>query len=36
MHNKINEPKIEGLEVSEKKTNDIPKYPHPHPHPLMR
>ncbi len=29
MHNKINEPKIEGLEVSEKKTNDIPKYPNP-------
>ncbi len=26
MHNKINEPKIEGLDVSEIKPNDIPKY----------
>jgi len=27
MHNKINEPKIERLEVSGKKINDIPRYP---------
>jgi hypothetical protein len=27
MHNKINEPKIEGLDISKKKTNDIQKYP---------
>jgi hypothetical protein len=29
MHNKINEPKIEGLEISGKKINDIQKYPNP-------